>query len=135
MRDPLARKANNDILAFVANVAGIGSLILAVANGNLEKLTSLQRWGLAIASAIMFSVFFMGGLIKFAKAEADNHNQGLAVAIIFFGGLICACLLLAVLPLFSFGLAVNHQEIVTLCASAAFVLATLILSLVWGTSP
>lgn len=135
MNDPFGKKANSDILAFVANVAGVASLVLAVANGNLEKLSSLQRWGLAVASAIMFWVFFMGGLIKFAKVQADGHNQGLAVAIMFFGGLICACLLLAILPMFSFGLAVSHQEIITLCAFGTFALASVFLAFIWGFIP
>ncbi|AYQ26735.1 MULTISPECIES: hypothetical protein [unclassified Polaromonas] len=91
MSDPSGKKANSDILAFVANVSGVAYLVLTVASGNLEKLSSMQRWDLVIASAIMFWVSFMGGLIKFARIQSEGRNQGLAVAIAFSGGLICAC--------------------------------------------
>jgi hypothetical protein len=128
MRDLLGSEGKTDILALVANVAGIASLVLAVANGNLDKLSSLQRWGLAIASAVMFWAFFIGSLVKLVKSQAGYTNQALAASIMFFGGIICAALLLAILPMFAFGLPADQHDLIAMCAAGTFLAFTLLIA-------
>lgn len=112
-------KPNSDILAVLANIAGVASLVLAVANGNLEKLSTMQRWGLASASALMFWVFFIGAVVKFAKTW-HGGDVFFAAVILFFGGTIGGCLLLTILPMFSFGLPADQHEILAAWAAAIF---------------
>ncbi len=113
-----------DTLSLIGNIAGIASLVLAVAGNNLSSLTTLQRWGLAGASAVMLWAFLFGLLVEQIKPHKRSHNNGRVFAIFFFGGWIGVGLLLAVLPFFAFGLPVDRHEYMSITAAVSFGLIT-----------
>ena len=109
-----------DTLSLIGNIAGIASLVLAVAGNNLTALTLLQRWGLAGASAIMLWAFLFGMLIEQAKPHTRSGNVGRAFSIFLFGGWIGAGLLLAILPFFAFGIPVESHNYLSITAAVSF---------------
>lgn len=111
-----------DTLSLIGNIAGIASLVLAVAGNNLTALSTLQRWGLAGASATMLWAFFLGLLFEQSKVHMACRNSGRVFSIFFFGGLIGAGLLLAVLPFFAFGLPPERHDYLSIGAAATFAL-------------
>lgn len=113
-------KEKNDPLSMVANLSGIASFILAVAGNNVEKLSLLQKYGLAITSAVMLWTFMGGALLRHAKAHDDRHDRPRVMATLLFGGWIGAGLLLAALPLFSFGLGPDQRDTISLVAAGTF---------------
>jgi LytS/YehU family sensor histidine kinase len=105
----------------VANVSGVASFILAVAGNNVEKLSLYQKYGLAIASAVMIWCFMAGVLIRQAKHHVvGTRGIGAAVGTLFFGAWIGAGLLMAALPLFGFGLNQAQTDQISLIGAAAF---------------
>lgn len=109
-----------DTLSLIGNIAGIASLVLAVAGNNLTALTTLQRWGLAGASAVMIWAFLFGLLVEQARPYKLAYRYGTVFAVFFFGGGIAAGLLLAILPFFSFGLPMESHGYMTISAAALF---------------
>lgn len=118
-------------LAMVANVSGIASFVLAVAGNNVEKLSLYQKYGLAIASAVMICTFMGGVLIRQAKHQAIGATTLVAsVGTLFFGAWIGAGLLMAAIPLFGFGLSVDQMDTISLIAAGLFAVVFSIGSLV-----
>ncbi|WP_382158588.1 hypothetical protein [Hydrogenophaga sp. ANAO-22] len=111
-----------DTLSLIGNIAGIASLVLAVAGNNITALSALQRWGLAVASAAMLWAFFFGLLIVQSKVHIAHRNAGRVFSIFFFGGVIGAGLILAVLPFFAFGLPPEQHDYLSIGAAALFTL-------------
>jgi hypothetical protein len=118
-------------LAMVANVSGIASFVLAVAGNNVEKLSIYQKYGLAIASAVMIWTFMGGVLVRQAKHQAIGARTLVAsVGTLFFGAWIGAGLLMAAIPLFGFGLSVDRMDTISLIAAGLFAVVFSIGSLV-----
>ena len=49
----MERSQNDSVISTIVSSLGVASLVLAVAGNNLEHLSELRRWGLAIASSVM----------------------------------------------------------------------------------
>lgn len=113
-------KPTQDPIAMVANIAGIASFVLAVAGNNLDKLSMLQKFGLAIASTVMVWTFVAGLLWRYVSRQAAAFRQGAAAGTLFFGGWIGAGLLLAAIPLFGFGLPQNYVDTISLIGAGLF---------------
>ncbi len=111
-----------DTLSLIGNIAGIASLVLAVAGNNLTALSTLQRWGLSGASAVMLWAFLFGLLVEQMKPHWHwrNYNGLRVFAIFLFGGWIGAGLLLAILPFFAFGLPAETHNYVSITAAISF---------------
>jgi hypothetical protein len=115
----------------IGNVSGIASFILAVAGNNVDKLSLYQKYGLAIASAVMIWTFMGGALIRQAKHRAIGATSyGPAIGTMFFGAWIGAGLLMAAIPLFGFGLNVERMETISLIAAGFFAVVFTIASFV-----
>lgn len=111
----------HDPLAMVANVSGIASFVLAVAGNNVEKLSVYQKYGLAVASAVMIWTFMGGVLVRQAKHQADTtYRYPASVGTLFFGAWIGAGLLMAALPLFGFGLNQDQKDMISLIGAGSF---------------
>lgn len=120
MHYPQNPKPQHDPIAMVANVAGIASFILAVAGNNIDKLTVLQKLGLSIASTVMIVAFMGGSLIRYVVQRAKDGETVMFVAALFFGGWIGGGLLLAVVPLFGFGLPSTQIDLISMVAAGLF---------------
>lgn len=56
--DDLGRGRGDSLLSVIGSVAGVAGLVLAVAGNNLDRLSSVQRWGLALSAAVMLWALF-----------------------------------------------------------------------------
>lgn len=74
----------------------------------------------------MLWVFIFGLLIERSKVHIASRNPGRVFAIFFFGGLIGAGLLLAVLPFFAFGLPSERHDYMSIAAATLLVLVATI---------
>lgn len=111
---------NDSVISTIGSFSGVASLVLAVAGNNLERLSELQRWGLAIASAVMLWTFIAGLITHQFTLNNDAYRKGKAFMTLFVGAWIGGGLLLAVLPFFSFGLAINQRDLLSLWAAGSF---------------
>lgn len=120
----MSRISRTEPLSMVANVSGVASFILAVAGNNVEKLSTYQKYGLAIASAVMIWAFMGGVLLRQAKHQAlMTHAYGSSIGTLFFGAWIGAGLLMAAIPLFAFGLSRDQMELISFTAAGTFAVA------------
>lgn len=114
-------KQGDSVISTIGSFSGVASLVLAVAGNNLDRLSDLQRWGLAVASAVMLWSFLAGLVIhQFSVHSQSYRTKGKAFAAMFVGGWVGGGLLLAVLPFFSFGLAAPHVESISIWAGGSF---------------
>ncbi len=120
MIEDLRQSRTPDTLSLIGNIAGIASLVLAVAGNNLSALSVLQRWGLAGASAVMLWAFLFALLVEQIKPHRRSYNHIRIFAIFLFGGWIGAGLLLAILPFFAFGLPAETHNYLSIAAAASF---------------
>lgn len=103
-------RQGDSLISTIGSVSGVVSLILAVAGNNLDRLTPTQRWGLAVASAVMLWSFLAGIVFQQFSTHRDGWRQGKAIATLFVGGLVGGGLLVAAVPFFSFGLPASHID-------------------------
>jgi len=113
-------KQSDSVISTIGSFSGVASLVLAVAGNNLDRLTSLQRWGLAVASAVMLWSFLAGLVFHQFVIQRDNSRQGKAIGTLFVGAWVGGGLLLAVLPFFSFGLPAGNIETLSLWVAGSF---------------
>ena len=114
------RPQADSLLSTIGTFSGVASLLLAVAGNNLEKLSLLQRWGLAGASAVMLWAFLAGVIAKQFIAHMKSFDKLKAFCVLLIGGLVGAGLLLAAIPLFSFGLPASSTDTLSLWAAGIF---------------
>lgn len=110
---------DRDYLALAGNIAGIASLVLAVAQANVGSLRLQQRWGLAAAAAAMIWAFLFGSQVNLVRRHAPDSG-GKRMGLILLTGVIGSGLLLAVLPYFAFGLGEAEQETVAILAGCLY---------------
>lgn len=87
------------ILSTLGNLAGIASLVLAVAQPNLALLQAQQKWGLAVVAAASVWAFLFNSHIRIIR-DHTSESDGRRLGFILLGGVISVGLLLAVLPFF-----------------------------------
>ena len=113
-------KQNDSIISAIGSFSGVASLVLAVAGNNLDRLTNLQHWGLAGASAVMLWSFLAGLVFHQFSLQRDANRQGRALGTLFVGAWVGGGLLLAVLPFFSFGLEPGSVDTLSLWVAGSF---------------
>ncbi|MCV2366452.1 hypothetical protein LNV23_23755 [Paucibacter sp. DJ1R-11] len=113
-------KQSDSVISTIGSFSGVASLVLAVAGNNLERLSNLQRWGLAVASAVMLWAFLAGLVFHQFSLQRDAGKQGKAVGTLFVGAWVGGGLLLAVLPFFAFGLPASSTDTLSLWAAGSF---------------
>jgi hypothetical protein len=113
-------KQTDSVISTIGSFSGVASLILAVAGNNLDRLTTLQRWGLAVASAVMLWSFLAGLVLHQFSLQRDAGRQGKALGTLIVGAWVGAGLLLAVLPFFSFGLQASNIDTLSLWVAGSF---------------
>jgi len=113
-------KQSDSVISTIGSFSGVASLVLAVAGNNLDRLTNLQRWGLAVASAVMLWSFLAGLVYHQFVIQRDSYRQGKAMGTLFVGAWVGGGLLLAFLPFFSFGLPAGSVETLSLWAAGSF---------------
>lgn len=111
---------SDSLISTIGSFSGVASLVLAVAGNNLDQLSALQKWGLATASAVMLWAFLAGLVVHQFTLHRDAGQMGKGFVTLLFGAWVGGGLLLAVLPYFSFGLAVNQKELISLLAAGSF---------------
>jgi peptidoglycan/LPS O-acetylase OafA/YrhL len=113
-------KQSDSVISTIGSFSGVASLVLAVAGNNLDRLSNLQRWGLAVASAVMLWAFLAGLVFHQFSLQRDAGKRGKAVGTLFVGAWVGGGLLLAVLPFFSFGLPASNTDTLSLWAAGSF---------------
>ena len=113
-------KQTDSLISTIGSFSGVASLVLAVAGNNLDRLTDLQRWGLALASAVMLWSFLAGLVFHQFSIHRDAGRQGKALGTMFVGAWVGGGLLLAVLPFFSFGLQASNIDTLSLWVAGSF---------------
>ena len=129
-------KQSDSVISTIGSFSGVASLVLAVAGNNLDRLSSLQRWGLTIASAVMLWSFLAGLVFHQFSVHRDASRYAKAAGTLFIGAWVGGGLLLAVLPFFSFGLPENSVDFLSLWAGGLFavVFTLAALAAAYGTS-
>ena len=113
-------KQSDSVISTIGSFSGVASLVLAVAGNNLDRFSILQGWGLAVASAVMLWSFLAGLVFHQFVVQRDNGRQGKAIGTLFVGAWVGGGLLLAVLPFFSFGLAAENIDTLSLWVAGSF---------------
>lgn len=113
-------KQSDSVISTIGSFSGVASLVLAVAGNNLDRLSNLQRWGLAVASAVMLWTFLAGLVFHQFSLQRDARRQLNALGTLFVGAWVGGGLLLAVLPFFAFGLPSSSIDTLSLWAAGSF---------------